>query len=355
MTTIQKLVAVAGAGLIGLAAAQSATAADRWPFKVVDVSSGTAKVVEYQPLKKAAKKWHICILFPHMKDSYWVGVNYGIMDQAKAMGVKATLFQAGGYTQMSKQVSQYNDCVALGVDAIIIGAISEAGLTKSMQEGKAKGIVQVGVINPIKSKIVDAKIFAQYDDAAEAGAQFLVKLAKQMGTGEINALHFPGPQGSGWAEASTEGFKRAIKGTNIKMLAAKYGDTGKSVQLKLVEDALQTYDNVKIIYGTAVTAEVAGGALRDRGMQGKVLVAAYYSNEGMIDLVKSGEVAGTVTESPVMEGRIAVDLAIRVLEKKQHPTYLRPTMVVINKDNIKGFDMLRSFAPKGWKPIYSIK
>ena len=89
MTTIRKLVAVAGAGLIGLAMSQSAQAAERWPFKVVDVSSGTPKIVEYQPLKKAAKKWHLCILFPHMKDSYWVGVNYGIMDQAKSMGVKA--------------------------------------------------------------------------------------------------------------------------------------------------------------------------------------------------------------------------------------------------------------------------
>ena len=205
-----KIVGTLLGGLLSAAIALPALGAERWPFGVIDVSSGTPTATEYTPLSKASKKWHVCILFPHMLDSYWVGVNYGIMDQAKSMGVQATLFQAGGYTEMSKQVSQYNDCVALGVDAIIIGAISEAGLAKSMSEGKAKGIVQIGVINPIQSDVVDAKIFANYDDAAEAGAAFLIERAK--GQGNVRAVHFPGPQGSGWAEASTEGFERAIAG-----------------------------------------------------------------------------------------------------------------------------------------------
>ena len=113
-------------GLLALLSPTLSHAADTWPFDVTDVVAG--KTVSYQGLDKASKKWHICVLFPHMKDSYWVGVDYGIADQAKKLGIKATIFQAGGYTEAAKQVAQYNDCVALGVDAIVIGAISEAGL-----------------------------------------------------------------------------------------------------------------------------------------------------------------------------------------------------------------------------------
>jgi protein TorT len=330
----------------------TALAGDIWPFNVVNAADG-GKVVPYTGLDHAAKKWNICVLFPHMKDSYWVGVDYGIVDQARKLGIKATIFEAGGYTEAAKQVSQYNDCVALGVDAIVIGAISEAGLSKSMAEGKAKGIVQVGVINPLQSGVADAKIYANYDDAAEAGAKYLVEKFKAH-DGKVNLLHFPGPQGSGWAEASTEGVKRAIKNTNVNLMDAKYGDTGKNIQLQLVEDALQSYDNVDVIYGTAVTAEVAPQAVQEAGLSKPVMIAAYYSNEGIVDLVKNGKVSATVTESPVMEARIAVDMAVRVLEKKDHYTFLNPGMSVVTKDNIASMDLTRTFAPEGWKPVYKV-
>jgi len=271
-------------------------------------------------------------------------------DQARQLGVKATILEAGGYTEAAKQVSQYNDCVALGVDAIVIGAISEAGLAKSMAEGNEKGIVQVGVINPM-SDVAGARIFANYDDAAEAGAKFLADMTEGK---PMRMVHFPGPQGSGWAEASTEGVERGIEGSGIELLEAKYGDTGKSIQLRLVEDALQAYDDVNIIYGTAVTAEVAKQALEEAGND-DALIAAYYSNEGMVDLVKSGVVTATVTESPVMEARIAMDLAVRILEGKDHLVELNPSMTVLTKDNIDSFDMSRSFAPADWEPVYAVE
>ncbi|MCA1494237.1 TMAO reductase system periplasmic protein TorT [Ensifer sp. NBAIM29] len=331
--------------------AQVAHAGDIWPFDVVSIDGGKPQTVAYTGLEKAEKPWNICVLFPHMKDSYWIGVNYGVVDQARKLGVRATILEAGGYTEAAKQVSQYNDCLAKGADAIIIGAISEAGLAKSVEEGKRKGVVQVGVINPLKSDLVDAKIFANYDDAAEAGAKFIVDLTVGQ---PMKMIHFPGPQGSGWAEASTEGVKRAIAGSSVELLEAKYGDTGKSEQLRLVEDALQAYDDVNVIFGTAVTAEVAGQALESAGIEDAV-VASYYSNEGIVDLIRSGKVTATVTESPVMEARIAVDLAVRILEGKEHHNHLSPTMTVVTSANIGDLDLTRTFAPSDWSPVYSVE
>ncbi|MBZ8119268.1 TMAO reductase system periplasmic protein TorT [Roseovarius sp. LXJ103] len=336
--------------LLASSVATTASAADIWPFDVINAEGGGAEVVSYVGLEAAEQPWHICVLFPHMKDSYWVGVNYGIVDQARKLGVKATILEAGGYTEAAKQVAQYNDCVALGVDAIVIGAISEAGLAKSMEEGREAGIVQVGVINPM-SDVADARIFANYDDAAEAGANYLIELA---GDTPMRMVHFPGPQGSGWAEASTEGVTRALEGSSIELLESKYGDTGKSIQLQLVEDALQAHDGVNIIFGTAVTAEVAGQALEEAGIE-NAMVAAYYSNEGMVDMVKSGAVTATVTESPVMEARIAMDMAVRILEGKEHMTHLFPSMTVVTQDNIADLDLSRSFAPADWEPVYSVE
>ena len=55
---------------------RTASADDKWwPAKIYNLDSGSAKVDEYSPLPKAAKPWNICVLFTHMKDTFWVAVD----------------------------------------------------------------------------------------------------------------------------------------------------------------------------------------------------------------------------------------------------------------------------------------
>ncbi|RWL85589.1 MAG: TMAO reductase system periplasmic protein TorT, partial [Mesorhizobium sp.] len=119
----------------------AAQAKDWWPFKINAAKGGDLKKVEaidYVPLQKAEKPWNLCVLFPHLKDSYWVSVDYGIVEEAKRLGVKLTVLQAGGYDALPKQLSQYDDCVASGAQGILVAAISEAGLAAKLKEGNAK-------------------------------------------------------------------------------------------------------------------------------------------------------------------------------------------------------------------------
>ena len=62
----------------GLLASSGASAADWWPAKVYNFDSGSQQTVEYTPLPKASKPWNVCVLFPHMKDTFWVAADYEI-------------------------------------------------------------------------------------------------------------------------------------------------------------------------------------------------------------------------------------------------------------------------------------
>ena len=88
----------------------------------------------------------LCVLFPHVKDSMWVAAAYGAVEEAERLGVKLTLLQAGGYENLPKQISQFDDFVAAKSDAIITGAISEAGMAKKFagQENPADHADQSG-------------------------------------------------------------------------------------------------------------------------------------------------------------------------------------------------------------------
>src|SRR6476661_5260180 len=133
-----------------------------WPAKVYDFDSGSQKVSEYTPLAKAAKPWNICVLFPHMKDTFWVAVDYGVVEEAKRMGVNMTLYQAGGYENLPKQLSQFDDCMAGNFDAIIVGPISEAGLDKKFAEGVKAGKVIISTVNPVAKSTVTAKMTVDF-------------------------------------------------------------------------------------------------------------------------------------------------------------------------------------------------
>ncbi len=62
------------------------------------------------------------------KDAYWSAVNYGVVDESRHLGVKMCLVEAGGHTNLTKHISQNEDCVVAGADAVVIGAISFDGM-----------------------------------------------------------------------------------------------------------------------------------------------------------------------------------------------------------------------------------
>ena len=52
--------------------------------------------MRYEPLRKATKKWRICASYPHLKDSYWLSVNYGMVLEAERLGVALEVVEAAG-------------------------------------------------------------------------------------------------------------------------------------------------------------------------------------------------------------------------------------------------------------------
>lgn len=353
-TALAQKSTVLACALSAAIATSPASAADWWPFKINAAKNGNLKDIqgiEYSPLEKASKPWNLCVLFPHLKDSYWVSVDYGIVEEAKRLGVKVTVLQAGGYDALPKQLSQYDDCVASGAEAVLVAAISEAGLAAKLKEGNAKGLVQVAVANPILETPITARITPDtYMKGYQEGEYLKAHLGSKTGV----AAGFPGPQGSGWAENYMAGFRDSVKTGNIKLVAELYGEPGVPQSLRLVEDALQTYADLNVIWGGAAAAEAAVSAVADAGRR-DVTIMSSYENQTMLKLVKAGKVLGFAAEYPVIMGRVSVDLAVRALEKQPHETVLLVAPGIVTKENVNSIDATQIFAPEGWKPEFAVK
>jgi protein TorT len=347
------ILAATGIGIGALLQANAASAADAWwPVKILDAGSDPVKVIEYSPPAKATKPWKICVLFPHMKDSFWVAVDYGVVSEAKRLGVNVTVYEAGGYENLPKQISQFEDCLASGFDAIVVGAISEGGLAQQFKKSIAAGTV-ISTVNPVTKAEVTAKMFVAFESQGEKTGKYLIEYLNGK---EAKVGAFPGPAGSGWAEASVDGFKDVIKGaTNITLLTEKYGDSGVAVQLGLVQNALQAFPEMNVIWGGATTAEAAIGAVKEASRAENILILSSYENQAMLDDLKEGKILGFVTQYPVLEGRIAIDQAVEVLEHKPYVKYAKPIPELIAKSNMGTMNMSLMLAPADFKAEFSVK
>ena len=336
-----------------------AIAADWFPYQIevwdppFDMASPRT-TQDYAPLEKASKPWELCVSFPHMKDAYWLGVDYGVAEEAKRQGVKMQLVEAGGYTELPKQISQIEDCVAAGADAVIIGAISFDGMNNLVSEIRAKNIPVIDVINGISSPELSAKSLVSFGEMGAKAGEFLAGL-HPAGSDAVKAAWFPSPAGAGWVEAGNTGFLGAVEGSGVEVVETKYGDTGKEAQSELIEDTLEAHPDLNYIVGTAVTAEAAIPILRSRGLTDQVKVVAYYYTPGVHQGITRGQILAAPTDSPVIQGRIAIDQAVRILEGKEYMKHVGPALLVVTQDNAKDFDTSSTLAPDGYAPVFRVE
>ncbi|WJJ94928.1 hypothetical protein [Neopusillimonas aromaticivorans] len=79
-----------------LAVSPLGAAADWFPMDVQQIMpEGTTKVVQYQAVDKAAQPWKICAALPHLKDAFWMATDYGMVEEAKRLGVNLHIMDAG--------------------------------------------------------------------------------------------------------------------------------------------------------------------------------------------------------------------------------------------------------------------
>ena len=66
---------------LGGGAARAEKVLESFPVQLVDGDKTTDADWKLIKASEITKPWKICVLFPHLKDSYWVAANYGIADE----------------------------------------------------------------------------------------------------------------------------------------------------------------------------------------------------------------------------------------------------------------------------------
>ena len=113
----------------------------------------------------------------------------------------------------------------------------------------------------------------------------------------------------------------------------------------LIEDVLEERPDIDYIVGSAVTADAAVSILRARGLTGQIKVVADYFTHPVYRGIKRGRILAAPTDFPVLQGRLAIDQAIRILEGKLTVQHAGPAIEMVTPENVDVIGPKASLAP----------
>lgn len=336
-------------------------------------SLSDAIIEKWSGPREAKKPYNIAVLFPHLKDPFWVAVNHGVFNQAKKYGVGAELFLAGGYRNLGRQVTQLESILEnrAKYDGIIIGAVQfkKSKLEDIYLELSKSGIPIVSVVNDSYTPTINAKSLVSWEELGYQAGKYLVEHTQGK---PVSVLVMPGPKGTGWAPDSYNGFKAALKDypNKIALLPAIWGDTGDKTQRHLLNFILKQKQNIDYLVGNAIAANamVTRGPKNEpspketyHSLHPNIKIISTYIIQDVYDHIVQGNILASSSDLMRQQGQVSVDMMIKLLNGEQpgvagsgFPFRAGPLVPIISKDNIHDWSYEYLFGERDFEAIYRL-
>lgn len=309
-----------------------------------------AGLAGHDTAQAAAKNGKLGVALPLIQGPWYTAILYGVTDEAKKRGYDVIILDAGGYAHVDKQVTNVSNLIVQKVKAILMDPINPASFNGVARQAQKSGIPMLGVGSPIVASNVTA------DGAASSShcnlGKELAKGARKILPNGGTMAALTGPAGAFWSEERWRCFKKAIAGSNIKIVAEQTSQQDAATALSLASDFLQRFPKVNLLYGADDTYGVgAARAVQQAGRCGKTKVLMAVLGEAAAELMKAGCADYVVAQKTVLIGRTAVRLADELAHgKKPNPSLIEIPTIAVTPANINAIDLSVIRQPKGWTP-----
>ena len=256
--------------------------------------------------------------------------------EAKAKELGATLnFQAPvTRVDIGAQLQMVEDAIARKSDAIILAAADADAFAPIVDKAYEQNIPVFYLNTVTKSSNYISQVST---DNFAAGVQAGKEMLKRVQTGEVAILHVQAGLASVLQRG--EGFKEAIKGSGLKVIAELYadGDTTKALNQSL--DLLTANPNMVGLYGSNVETSVGiARALEEKNMTDKVVGIGFDIDENVGRGVESGALDAVMVQNPTKMGELTVQYAVDYLNgNRDFPKFVDTGINTVTSENLKDF------------------
>lgn len=296
--------------LFSILIAAPALAAQTWPLE--QRSPFNAKIqqsrpIDYQPLQGAKRNWHLCALVPHLKDAYWIGIDYGLVTHAAALNINLDLFEAGSYYHTDKQLEQLAHCMQGDYDGILLGAVTPNILDK-LNYPITKPVL--ALVNQLHHPQVNTHIGVNWYQMGLLAGQFIQQDANSQ---KATLALLAGPENLGGTELVEQGIRHALEGTHVSISAIQHADNNRNLyrdQLQILLKAQQP----DYILGSAAAIEAAISSLNQKQLSQHIKLVSSYLSPAILRALQRHKVHYSNDDFVVLQGKLAIDVLVKQLE-----------------------------------------
>lgn len=300
---------------------------EHWPDGAFTGQSERLQWAEPAPL---AKPLTLCALYPHLRDAYWLSVNQGMVEEAKRLGARVRIHEAGGYGALAEQRKQLRQCADEGSDAILLGAVSYEGLAEAIRQSP---LPVFGLVNDLAPGLAIAQIGVPWYQMGWRIGHWLAE-RHPAGSPPASVALFPGPDSGGGTSFIESGFIDAIRGSTVELVTTERGDNSREIQRTLVQQTLARHPGLDYLVGGAIAAEVAVNELAQHHGEHPRVLSIYFSHGVQRGLLR-GRILAANSDQMREQGRLSVAQAICLLRQPdaseaQCPRVMGPPILTLS-------------------------
>ena len=260
-----------------------------------------------EPAEKGAYK--IALIQQHQTNAFQIAVTEGAEAKAKELGVELNILSAD--QDAAKQISQIEQCVSEGYDAILFEPVDPDGLRDAAKAAADKGVIMINVVS-VCTDWENAGISAiSCGNNVKAGENEMQHVADLLG-GKGNVAFLTGPSAVTDALDRLEGYRNILaKYPDIKEVVAPADcewDTAKAQAT--VESWLSAYELDAIVCENDGMAVGAGNAA---GANSGIIITGVDGTPDGYEAIEDGRMTGTVAQDGGIMAAGGLEAAVTLL------------------------------------------
>jgi len=272
-------------------------------------------------LAAAEAKLYIPVISKGFQHQFWLAVKAGAEKAAKDFDVTITFEGPENESMVDKQMDMLQVAIDKNPAAICFAAVDSKAAIPLLEQAKAKGIPVIGFDSGVDSDIPLSTASTDNIAAAALAADKMVELIG--GAGEVAIIAHDQTSRTGIDRVKGFTDRVAEKYPNVTIVATQYGGGDQLRSTDLAKAIIQGNPNLKGFFG-ANEGSIIGvmNAVQELGMKGKLVVIGYDSGQQQMEAIRSGLLAGAITQDPIGIGYKAVEAAVKAVKGETLPKFI---------------------------------
>jgi ribose transport system substrate-binding protein len=279
----------------------------------------------------AAQDVYIPLVSKGFQHQFWQAVKSGAEQAARDLKVRVSFEGPETEAMVDKQIDMLSAALAKNPKALGLAALDSQAVIPLLRKAQAAKIPVVAFDSGVDS---DIPVTTATTDNLAAAALAADKLAELVGKeGEVAVVVHD--QTSRTGIDRRDGFLNRMKSTypKIKVVAVQYGGGDHLKSTEITKSILQANPRLKGMFG-ANEGSAIGVVNGAREMKRKIVIIGYDSGKAQKDAIRSGAMAGAITQNPVGIGYKTVEAAVKALKGETLPKIIDTGFFWYDKSNM---------------------